>query len=221
MDRCLRPEDLGSDLSLDDLGRRHIEDCPRCRLLLRQYEDFLATDILPAEADAGSASQELSRRLAAAIPTLTLVDEAGNGSRPSPRSHDERARRRLPRSGRPLLAMAAILVCCLGLLTIRHRLLAPEPTLTGNQPVLRGDQDGGVRLMLIDDILVWQAPSAIDQTVVVLFDASLEELARIPVTGAEELSLIGHPQRAAIAYARVLFLQAGDEVEKSQMLMLP
>jgi hypothetical protein len=128
MDRCLSPEDLAEVATLpeDHPRQRHLTRCARCRTLARRFRDFLDPAPLPPEADAG------------ALPPLAPALE-GEGSTAAAAEPPVRGARRLP-VGRSLLALAAVLVACIGLMTARNQLTQPDTAPSLERRQLRGDE---------------------------------------------------------------------------------
>ncbi len=215
MDRqCLRPEDLAGIQSLpdDDARKVHLTQCPRCRAFVRRYADFMDPVPLPAEADAGRASVDLKRRLDEAIPELHADD---HGSRPQ----------WWRRHSRSLLAFAAAVVCCVGILSVRQRILTTEAG-PATPVVVRGDSSTlpafQVRPGQDGPRLAWQRPAEADAVVVVLLDSTLQEIGRIPVAEGDAWTLsASHRLAAAARYARVIFMQADDMLASTRTLTLP
>jgi hypothetical protein len=217
VDRCLPAEDLADILALpdDDERRRHVDDCPRCRTLARRYRDFLSPAPLPPEADAEAASRALRDRLVTALPELAPSLEAEDATSDRRVHIDWRPTRR---SWRPFVAVAAVLVCCLGLLSIRDQLLEPAP----EPGIMRGD-DLGPAALVIDGTaagfdLSWGLPDGTDQVEIVLIDAALVEIERIGVGPVNQHRLATVPDAAR--YVRVDFVSTGDVVATTRTLPL-
>jgi len=221
---CLPPEELEAigTLPADDPRRRHLEHCPRCRTLARRYRQFVDPAPLPAAAGGAAAGRELSRRLHLAIPELAPVGEANHRGRDTAdpgRSHIWR------RPARPLLAIAAVLVCCLGLLALRHQLSEPQTRGPADAPVLlRGDPNAPPLLTVTREPagvrLAWQTPAGTDKAVVVLLDERFQETARL-TAGAGGALVLAAGQIGAARYARVLFEDRGDVVAMTRTVALP
>ena len=58
-DRCFQAEELGS-LREDDPRWKHLEECPRCRSLMKEYRAFMAGS---GDVDLGDAEERLGRVL--------------------------------------------------------------------------------------------------------------------------------------------------------------
>jgi hypothetical protein len=225
--RCLELEDIADLASLpeDDPRRRHVAECPRCRTLARRFRDFLAPAPLPPEADAEAAGRMLRRRLSTALPELAPALEADDRA-----AHDRAAtarpgrgdRRGLP-VARPLLAVAAVLVACLGLLAVRNQLTQPDAPASLERSILRGEDLRPAALELaatgqgLD--LLWGQPADTDASQAVFFDGNLDEIARFPVgtDGAHHLSRVPTGAR----FVRIEFLQLGDVVIRTRTMTLP
>ena len=230
VDHCLPVEDLAEILTLpaDDERRRHLKDCPRCRTLARRFRDFLTPAPLPPEADAEAASRALRERLTTALPELVpaLESEGQQHGQPVTTRTGQPGWRPSRNTMRPLMAVAAVLVCCVGLLTVRHQLMEPgangnlEPGFDG--PVLRGENLAPASLVVTDMTqgikLSWGQPADTDATELVLIDANLGEIARLDIGTSGTFDLSRPPVDAR--YARVEFLQAGDVVSSTRTIPL-
>ena len=230
VDQCLQIEDLAEILTLpqDDERRRHLADCPRCRTLARRYRDFLTPAPLPPEADAEAASRALRERLTTALPELVpaLENEDRRSDRPVPARTRQIGWRPDRKLLRPLMAVAAVLVASVGLLTVRHQLLEPDAGRGFDVPVLRGEVLASAALAITDIgsdsargyRLSWGQPADTDAAELVLIDANLGEIARIDLgtTGAFDLS----QPPADARYARIEFLFAGDVVSSTRTIPL-
>ena len=223
MDRCLSPEDLAEVATLpeDHPRQRHLTRCARCRTLARRFRDFLDPAPLPPEADAEAASCMLRQRLAGALPPLAPALE-GEGSTAAAAEPPVRGARRLP-VGRSLLALAAVLVACIGLMTARNQLTQPDTTPSMERRQLRGDELRPQVLELsaaaggLD--LAWSQPAGTDASQAVFLDASLGEIARRPVGISGDHRIASLP--AGARYLRVEFLQRGDVVATTRTLPIP
>ncbi|HOX25643.1 MAG TPA: hypothetical protein PLL30_11260 [Candidatus Krumholzibacteria bacterium] len=223
--RCLPPEELETIAALapGDHRRAHLEHCPRCRNLVRLYQDFVSPPPLPPEAQAAEAGRELRRRLAAALPGLSLVAGEGRGGQNGGAPDRARFWRR---SARPLIALAAVFVCCLGLFALRQQLLEPADRVPGSAPaLLRGAAEPSSTTLAVgrspDGVrLSWQRPADADRTVVVLLDEAWQEVARV-VAADGDTYLLSAAETARARYARVLFEDRGDVVATTRTVVLP
>ena len=230
VNRCQPVENLAEILTLpsDDERRRHLEECPRCRTLARRFRDFLSPAPLPPEADAEAASRALRERLTTALPELVPALESEDQRQEQPVTAHTRQWGWRPsrKSMRPLMAVAAVLVCCVGLLTVRHQLM--EPGANGNLehgsdvPVLRGENLAPASLVVADMAqgfkLSWGQPTDTDAAELVLIDANLGEIARLDIGTSGTFDLARPPADAR--YARVEFLLAGDVVSSTRTIPL-
>jgi len=212
-DRCHFIEDLPQIMNLPegDTGRQHLDQCPRCQTLARQFDAFMHPGPLPTAADLAGAGSELNRRLEDEL-NLSMSPVT---TRPS-KNHS--FWRLAPGQGRPLLAMAAVLVICVGLLTIRHQMVEESPRGDSEVTILRGQ--ASLTLAQVEgNNLVWTLPEQSDEATVVLYNASLQEIAKIaaPMTTTLDLTTISHPETR---YVRVLFLSGGDIVKQSSIITL-
>ncbi len=222
MDRCHQPEDVGRilDLPAEAPERRHLEQCPRCRMLARRYRAFLACDPLPAEADARDAGATLERRLADIIPLPLTAAAAGDAmDRPAPR--------RRPR--RQWYALAAVLVLAVGFVALRGRFLDPEATPPASAPLWRGtaaELDAPRFESSIDGlVLTWPPVTGADRAVIVVLSGDLRVLAETVATHGTRHVFVdddGHPALPAEArYVQIRFERGGAAVETSALLPLP
>lgn len=230
VDRCLQIEDLAEILTLpqDDERRRHLDDCPRCRTLARRYRDFLTPAPLPPEADAEAASRALRERLTIALPELVpaLESEDQQVNQPVAAHNRQLGWRPARNMVRPLIAVAAVLVCCVGLLTVRHQLLEPRAERGFDGPVLRGENLAPATLVvtpIASDMaqglrLSWGQPADTDAAELVLIDANLGEITRIDIGTTGSFDLSQPPTNAW--YARVEFLLVGDVVSSTRTIPL-
>jgi len=211
-DRCHLLEDLPQimDLPEGDARRQHLDHCPRCQTLARQFDAFMHPGPLPTAADLAGAGAELDRR---------LEDELKLSMRPANSQTRKHSFWRLaPGQGRPLLAMAAVVVICVGLLTVRHQMVEESPRGGSDVAILRGQ--AALTLAQVEgNNLNWTLPEQADEATVVLYNASLQEIAKIaaPMTTTLDLTTISHPDTR---YVRVLFLSSGDIVKQSSIITL-
>jgi len=230
VDRCLQIEDLAEILTLpqDDERRRHLNDCPRCRTLARRYRDFLTPAPLPPEADAVAASRALRDRLTIALPELAPALESEDQRVGQPVSAGKRRVGWRPdrKLAQPIIAVAAVLICCVGLLTARHQLLEPRADRAFDGPVLRGENLAPATFVVTNissDMargfqLSWGQPADTDATELVLIDANLGEIARIDIGTTGSFDLSQPPAKAR--YARIEFLFVGDVVSSTRTIPL-
>ncbi len=215
--RCVNPEDIAEIVTLtsDDPRRQHLDQCPRCGTLARRFRDFLDPAPLPPEADAEAAGRMLRQRLTIALPELAPALEA-----------DDRLETTPPRArfhfNRPLLAVAAVLVCCLGLLGIRNQLVQPPTDGALERSVLRGADLSPTALEVVKADagleLTWGQPAGTDASETVFFDGNLSQIERLDTgtTGTYELARVPDGAR----YIRVEFLQAGDVIASTRTVPL-
>ena len=217
VNRCLSPESLAeiATLSPKDPRRRHLDECPRCGTLARRYRDFLDPAPLPPEADAEAASRILRQRLSTALPELAPALEADDRNQTT----TPRARNRFVR---PLMAVAAVLVCGVGLLGIRNQLTQPGGDGPPQRSVIRGNDLSPTALDLVVQEtgldLAWNQPADTDASETVFFDSNLTQIERLDSGTAGHFHLADLP--AGTRYVRIEFLQAGDVVASTRTLPL-
>lgn len=217
-EHCPEPVDIERILGLprEDPRRRHLEACPRCRNLARAYAEFLDPGPLDASVDLAEADAELARRLALTLPAAA----------PRPAARPRRLGRLLEWPTRPanalrLAAGAALALAGLLLLTdpARHR----DIELPERRGELRGDETELLTAVFLPAgvELRWSPPAADREAIVLLFDAELAELARIPMGRADRLLLSNERLGAGIVYAQALFTAEGDTLARSVIIDLP
>lgn len=211
-DRCHPLEDLPQIMNLPegDPRRQHLDRCPRCQTLARQFDAFMHPGPMPTAADLDGAGVELNQRLEAEL-DLSM-------SPVTRRSPNHSFWRLAPGQGRPLLAMAAVLVICVGLLTIRHQMVGTTPRGDSEVTILRGPASL-ILAQIENNNLIWTLPEQADEATVVLYNASLQEIAKIaaPMTTTLDLTTISHPETR---YVRVLFMSRGDIIKQSSIITL-
>lgn len=196
-------------------------DNPADRVLGRRYEDFMNPAPLPDEADSSWAGDELDRRLKALTPLASTI--SGNPDRvrqSSPKSRRSPFQRWIPQR-RPFLAVAAVVVLAVGMLSLRSQLLDPA---SQDQPILRGrvvpSQILDVSPVQDGVALAWHRPVSADRSVIVLFDDTFVEIARIEAGNLSTMTLA--PEVVATArYARVEFIADGDVIQTTRIHPLP
>ena len=218
VERCFDAEDLAEIVTLPttDPRRRHADECPRCRTLARRFRDFLDPAPLPPEADAEAAGRMLRQRLTTALPELAPALQTDSRVSVAPR-------RQRVRFARPLLAAAAVLVCCLGLLGIRNQLTQPAADRSLERSVLRGEDFSPTALGVVAQggglELTWGQPADTDASEAVFFDGNLDELATVPLDTSGSLVLAQIPEGAR--YIRIEFLSGGDVVASTRTVPVP
>jgi hypothetical protein len=175
-----------------------------------------------------AASRALRERLTIALPELAPALESEDQRVGPPVSARNRqiGWRPARNMARPLIAVAAVLVCCVGLLTVRHQFLEPSAEHGFDGPVLRGENLAPATFVvtpIASDLtqgfqLTWGQPADTDATELVLIDANLGEIARLDIgtTGSFDLS----QPPADARYARVEFLFAGDVMSSTRTIPL-
>jgi hypothetical protein len=206
--RCIDIERIGEvvDLPANDPLRQHVEDCPRCRNLLRSYQKFLR-----AEPVAGFDSAAARRRLDALISTRV------GGTRSAPASPFANFLRGFLR---PVPLVAAAAVCVVVALTVWQRSRGPEEILLREEPALRAltlapaevRADGSIHLS-------WSAVSGADAYQVRIYGPSLTVIHRAEVAVTSiviDRSLLppNLPPSLDLMW-RVAALQAGDTIQVS------
>lgn len=189
-------------LPADDLRRRHLADCPRCRALALACAEFLD----PAAGD-DPQLEEADARLAARL--REAIDRDGAPARTRSRGRDP--------LGRILLAAAAVLALCAGIVAVREAVLTIDARPPAGAGPWRGAgtdstrarwqrADGGWRL-------AWDR-ERFDRPVLQYLDRDLRELRRLPL--AADLAAPVAPAEAV--HLRLLFVAAGDTVARSALL---
>ncbi len=216
--RCIRPEDVAAVLELPAThpDRVHVATCPRCRTLVRSYSEFMHPASLPGDADVDGAMATLASRLSL---TIGAPMGARAGETPAARGRT---------MSRALYAVAAVLAICAGLLVARDVVMRSGPRVPAGAPILRGEAapDTPLSVEATDASgvwnLAWSRPAAADASEIVLYDAALGELARIPVAAdtSTTLDLRLRPEAVDAAYARIVFLCGGDVCGRSATVPL-
>lgn len=202
---CPKPSELPILLALPaaDPRRRHLADCPRCRALGLAYAEFLE----PAAGD-DPQLDEADARLAGRL--QAVVGRNRSAARPWYRGGGDAA-------GRILLAAAAVLVLCAGIIAVRETILAIDAHPPAGRGAWRGAgadstnahwqrSDGDWRLS-------WDR-ERFDRPVLQYLDRDLRELMRLPL--AADLEAPSAPADAV--HLRLLFVAAGDTVARSALL---
>jgi hypothetical protein len=188
---CLTAEELPGVLALppDHPRRRHLLSCPHCRALHHAYGEFL-DPADPDDPDLDEADARLDRRLHAALAAP--------------------ARRRFDRP-HAMLAAAAVLVLCAGILGVREAVLLRQARLPEGTGQVRGLEGARWELTANGWRLAW-SPAQAGWPVVQVLDGELRELARRPLpSGPVDLP-------AEAVHLRLLFVAAGDTVGRSDLL---
>lgn len=211
--RCIESERIGevAELPADHSLRRHVEECPRCRNLLRSYQTFLR-----AEPVTGFGIDAERRKLDA------LISSKVSGRQP------EASRRSLTGFGSmlrglmrpvPLIAVGAVVVLVAVVVWQQSRgpegiFLRSEPvTQTGALPPAEVRADGSIHLS-------WAAVSGADAYQVRIYGPGLTEIYRHPDVAATSVvidrALLPNdlPPTLDLMW-RVYALQAGDVLEVS------
>jgi hypothetical protein len=225
---CPPSEDLAgiAELPANDPRRSHVDRCPRCRARLATYEEFLRAEGECDPAELSWALDRLGKELDRAIPPAGRMVRSDQPP--------ARAKRTAPSFLRPAfarwaLAAAAALLLFLGLNGIwlgpgagRH--LPGEIRLRG-EGVARSESDlplaqptrlpdGGIELD-------WSAVPTVDHYQVLVLDARLEEIARVPADSNRSIRLAADRLRELLPgpgiYALVVIGESGrDEIARSQ-----
>lgn len=212
---CIPVVEIGSVTTApaDDPRRRHLESCPRCRALARQYRTFMDPAPLSADARVDWANAAIAQRLAHEIGTPGGVIAP---LRPRPA--------RFARSSRSLWAAAAVLLACAGIFLARDVAQDLNPRVPPGPAILRNETDTAHALSVVAATntpgawrIAWTAPADAEASVVVLYDAALRELGRRDLGRAFTLTLdpAVWPATAQAAYVGVVFLAGGDEVGRA------
>lgn len=199
IERCVSADELHEVLALapSDPRRVHLEHCPRCRALVRNYEAFLSSAEAPGADEARAA-------LAAALADELGARPAGAARAPAGRADN---RPRAAFGARLAWAFAAVAVIA-ALIVVGPRLRSGPPA-----PVLRGDTSEAPRLetprFAADGSLAlrWSAmPGALGYQVL-LNDRDLAEIARLPLTTDTTLVIRAADVPGGLARGRVLLVR--------------
>ncbi len=211
--RCVDIEQMGEvvDLPAGHPLRRHVEDCPRCRNVLRSYQKFVAAE--PVE---GFSIDAARRKLDALIDTK--VGERPVASRPSSNGFSLDWLRGFWRPV-PLVAVAAVAVVAATLLWQQSResdgiLLRDESVTQSALPPADVRADGSIRLK-------WAAVPGADAYQIRIYGPSFTEIYRhreVTETSAiiERSSLPADLPPTLDLMWRVYALQAGDIIATSE-----
>jgi hypothetical protein len=237
---CFRPEDLDALRSLkpEDPRLRHLQECPRCRWLLASYEEFITPGVPRDPSELAEAEAALSALLRA---------EAAGARPPSPLGQSEE-RREGPGSGgaparprpwgssrwssfrlgwRPLAGLAGAALVTVAVLHLAPGLIRPdrsEPlTPRGLESPLAGEMVVRPAQVRADGALEfhWRAQPEADQYQVLLYNSSLEEIARLPA-GADTMKVLEPGRATALRPAsgiilwQVVAFSRTDEIARSR-----
>jgi hypothetical protein len=208
---CINAAKLGEvvDLPADHPAWRHVEDCPRCRNLVRSYREFMQ-----AEAPAGSGIDGARRRLDA------LIDAKAVETPSVPRPNARPWWRMVLRPGPVLAAGAAAIVVIAALALWRPSREPGVPVLRDNPvsqeaalPPADVRPDGSIHLS-------WAAVAGAERYQVRIYGPDLAEIYRHP--DVTETSVVVDrallpsdlPPRLDLMW-RVYALQSGDVVHVS------
>lgn len=212
--RCIESERIGevAELPADHPLRRHVEECPRCRNLLRSYQTFLR-----AEPVAGFGIDAERRKLDKLI-SSKVSEKRPEASRHSPTGFGSMLRG-LVRPV-PLIAVGAVLV--LAAVVVWRQARGPEDILlrsgptsqTAALPLADVRPDGSIHLS-------WTAVPGADAYQVRIYGPNLTEIYRHPEVAETSIvidrSLLPSdlPPKLDLMW-RVYALQAGDIIEVSE-----
>jgi hypothetical protein len=213
--QCIPAAEIGAAATAPrhDPRRRHLEMCPRCRALGREYRAFMEPLPLPPEARIDWAASTISRRLAREIGT------PGGVILPL---RPRRSRFGLP--PRALWAAAGALVICAGVVLVRDVGRDGDPGLPHGTALLRGEAPAPAALQVTPAAdaplarqLAWSLPAEADASIVVLYDAALRELDRRVLGPVDRFTLDPRnwPAAAAAAHVGVVFLKGDNEVQRT------
>ena len=206
---CLTAAELPAVMALpsDHPRRRHLETCPHCRALRHAFAEFLD----PSGGDdpeLDDADARLGARVQAAL------DE---------RAHDRQAedwsRFFTPRGA--LLAAAAVVVFCAGILAVREAVLRHDARLPEGFGLVRGPVADSTGTRWLQTAAGWRLTWDSAQNgipVLQVLDGDLRELARRPFDSDNMTNLVLGALPAGAAYLRLLFVDAGDTVARSALI---
>ena len=195
----------------DPAGRRHVDDCPRCRNRLALYASFVEPGDVPAGADPDDAD----RRLAGVIDRVRH-EEQGGSRMPAPDRPGRSRRAPFILGWRPAWALASVLL--LGsVVLIRPWEMRPPDT-----GALRGN---GAAALALDAPsfgasavrLSWSAVPGADAYEVRVLGPDLAELSRREVSGTSvevPLAELGAPSGSVLGW-KVTALRAGERLATS------
>lgn len=216
-------------LAAEDLQRRHLADCPRCRARLAEYRSFVAA-VAPPGAEPDDADRLLTAFLIRAAAGEGTAPEAGGAAEPAVRLPAGRPRRPRPVPfWRPALAAAAVIVGVLGIWRVVDTGW-PE----GGERVLRGDSPAPAAAPILQPVsalpdgrwqLAWSAVEGADGYTVVLHAADLTEVSRLEAGTRTTLALdrplpASSPAGRAPSLWRVVGRRGGDTLASSALAPL-
>ena len=183
--------------------RSHLERCPRCRALHHCYAEFM-TPCCAKDQDLEDADSRLAARLQDMLETHRGDDR--------PKRH---GRFFTPRGS--MLAAAAVLAICAGIVAIREAALQRDAQLPPGVGLVRSRSADSTDTRWIPAAEGWSLswnPAIAGQPVLILLDDDLAELARAPI--ADGLEPADLPSSAA--HLRLFFVVAGDTVARSGLV---
>lgn len=208
---CIEPEALDALLALSegDPRRAHLRDCPRCHALAESYALFLS----PSDSQTSDAD-DADRAFDALRAQLLAGSDAA-----APAHRRSTWRDWFAPALRPAWALAALTIVIASAVLL-PRLQSPAPS-----HVMRGAGESAMALAApvteANGIhLAWKPFAGADAYVVVIYSASLEELARIDAGAQVQMRVPaaslpeGYAKGDALLY-RVLASRGGDEVARS------
>lgn len=212
--RCVDLERMGevADLPADHPVRRHVDDCPRCRNVLRSYREFVA-----AEPVAGFGIDAARRKLDALIDSKVGEKRPAVSLQPSSGSSLDWLRGFLRPV--PLVAVAAVAIVAATLLWQQSResdgiLLRDQSVTQSALPPAEIRPDGSIRL-------TWAAVPGADAYQIRIYGPSFTEIYRHPdvtETSAviERSSLPADLPPTLDLLWRVYAIQSGDVIQTSE-----
>ncbi len=213
-ERCIDIERIDEvvDLPADHPVRRHVEDCPRCRNLLRSYQKFLR-----AEPVAGF-NVEFARRTLDALIASKVGEKRPAASQRSSTSFSSVLRGLMRPT--PLIAVGAVAILVAAVVWRQTQesegiLLRDEPTSrSAALPPAEVRPDGSIHL-------TWQAVPGADAYQIRIYNSTLTEIYRHPDVAETSVvidrsSLPSDLPPALDLMWRVYALQAGDVIEASE-----
>ena len=208
MNRCYEPQEIATILAREtmDPGRRHLEDCPRCRALALAYREFMQPSST-ADLDLRATDAQLQHRLAKAT---------------APRHRDTRSRWGFAWPQPAWRAAAAVLaVAAFGLLA-RDLGIRRGGDLPAGTGAVRGEQ-AIVELRLEQGpqnlVASWPAAEASDKAMVIFYDTELKEVARV-LTAETRLVVGPDDPGAGAAYGQLLRLADEDTLSRGAIVAI-
>lgn len=222
-EKCIDIENIAEvlDLPVDDLRRRHLEECPRCSSILHSFQAFLKAEGVPGS-DPADAEMRLSEFI---ISNFEKTSTDPSMAVPVPGRPGFLAEFLHGLFRRPVWVVAVLVIVAAGMLWWQPW-IQDQPVLRSTTPAETGIpldlappqalEDGSLRL-------AWQPFDGADSYEVRLYDGDLSELTRIgPLTKTTMVltrSMLPAGVPAAMLW-RVVALDEGDKIAASKLAPL-